>query len=227
MKRIKPNLRTKNITVALLKSCRPKQWTKNILIFAVILFSFIFNKLVFINCLLGFISFCFISSSIYLFNDIKDISKDKIHPQKKFRPIANGDLPIDIAIKSSILFAFISLIFGYLISFKFLLIIIIYGIIQIAYCLRLKKEPILDVLCIASGFMLRALSGVVASEIGFSPWFILTIGLLALFLAVEKRKAELNFYIKESILTREILDKYTLPLLERYENLLATSTFIS
>ena len=156
-----------------------------------------------------------------------DISKDKLHPKKKFRPIANGDLPIYIAIKSSILLAFTSLIIGYLIPFKFFLIIISYAIIQISYCLKLKKVPILDVLCIASGFMLRALSGVTASEIGFSPWFILTIGLLALFLAVEKRKAELNFYIKESILTREILNKYTLPLLERYENLLATSTFIS
>ena len=227
MEKINPNLRTKIIALSLFKSCRPKQWTKNILIFAVILFSFIFNKLVFINCLLGFISFCFISSAIYLFNDIKDISKDRLHPQKKFRPIPNGNLPIRIAIKSSIFLAFIGFILGYLISFKFLIIIIIYVTIQIAYCLRLKKEPILDVLCIASGFMLRALSGVVASEIGFSPWFILTIGLLALFLAVEKRKAELNFYIKESVLTREILDKYTLPLLERYENLLATSTFIS
>ena len=227
MEKLHPDLRTKIIALSLFKSCRPKQWTKNFLIFAVILFSFIFDKLVFINCLLGFISFCFISSAIYLFNDIKDISKDKLHPQKKFRPIPNGDLPIDIAIKSSILLAITSIIFGYLISFKFFIIIIIYGIIQIAYSLRLKKVPILDVLCIGSGFMLRALSGVAASEIGFSPWFILTIGLLALFLAIEKRKAELNFYIKESILTREILNKYTLPLLERYENLLATSTFIS
>ena len=227
MSKINPNLKTKTIALSLFKSCRPKQWSKNFLIFAVILFSFIFNKLVFINCFLGFISFCCISSAIYLFNDIKDISKDKLHPQKKFRPIANGNLPINLATKSSLFLGLISLIFGYLISFKFLLIIIIYMIIQIAYCLRLKKEPILDVLCIASGFMLRALSGVTASGIGFSPWFILTISLLALFLAVEKRKAELNFYIKESILTREILNKYTLPLLERYENLLATSTFIS
>ncbi len=227
MKKKYPNLRTKTIALSLIKSCRPKQWTKNILIFAVILFSFIFNKYVFINCLLGFISFCFISSSIYLFNDIKDISKDKLHPQKKLRPIPSGNLPIKIALKSSLFFALIGLIFGYLISYKFLIIILIYVTIQIAYCFRLKKEPILDVLCIGSGFMLRALSGVTASGIGFSPWFILTIGLLALFLAVEKRKAELNLYIKESILTRDILKKYTLPLLERYENLLATSTFIS
>lgn len=227
MEKINHDLSIKFISLALLKSCRPRQWTKNILIFAVILFSFVFNKIVFFNCFLAFISFCCISSAIYIFNDIKDISKDKLHPTKRFRPIAKGDLPLNIAINSSLLLAIVSLIFGYFISIKFLIIIITYGIIQIAYCIKLKKEPILDVLCIASGFLLRALSGVVSSDISFSPWFILTVGLLALFLAIEKRKAELNFYIKEDILTREILKKYSIPLLERYESLLASSTFIS
>ena len=103
----------------------------------------------------------------------------------------------------------------------------LYGTIQILYCIRLKKEPLLDIICIASGFLLRAISGVIASGLNFSPWFILTIGLLALFLAVEKRKAELIFYKETSILTRETLEKYSLPLLQRYESLLSTSTFIS
>ena len=113
---------------------------------------------------------------------------------------------------------------GYFISFKFVLILTLYGIIQILYCIRLKKEPLLDIICIASGFLLRAISGVIASGLNFSPWFILTIGLLALFLAVEKGKLT-YFYKETSILTRETLEKYSLPLLQRYESLLSSSTF--
>ena len=215
------------ILYSLFKACRPIQWTKNLLVFAVILFSFRFNKFIFINSSFAFISFCFISSSIYLFNDIRDISKDKLHPNKRNRPIAKGDLSISIAKFSSIFFSILGLFIGSLISAKFLIIIILYSVIQILYCVKLKKEPLLDIICIASGFLLRGISGVIASGIEFSPWFILTIGLLALFLAVEKRKAELIFYKETSILTRDTLKKYSLPLLQRYESLLSTSTFIS
>ena len=227
MQRIKTNFNTNKLFLSLLKSCRPQQWTKNLLVFAALLFSFVFDSDVFINCSLAFISFCCISSSIYLFNDIKDISKDKLHPKKRNRPIAKGELPLFIAKNTSFLLAIISLIIGYLISTKLLIIIFIYIIIQISYCIKLKKVPILDILCIASGFLLRAVSGVITLGKGFSPWFMLTIGLLALFIAVEKRKTELNFYFKKNILTRDILKRYSIPLLERYESLLASSTFIS
>ena len=215
------------IFLSLLKACRPIQWTKNLLVFAVILFSFKLNKLILINSFYAFISFCFISSAIYLINDIRDIRKDKLHPKKRYRPIPKGDISLNLVKFSSIFLATLGLFIGYLISIKFLLIIIIYGVIQILYCIRLKKEPLLDIICIASGFLLRAISGVIASGLNFSPWFILTIGLLALFLAVEKRKAELIFYKETSILTRETLEKYSLPLLQRYESLLSSSTFIS
>ncbi len=227
MQKINRNLYINNILIALLKSCRPQQWTKNILVFAALLFSFLFDSDIFLNCLYAFASFCCISSSIYLFNDIKDISKDKLHPKKKYRPIARGDLPLNLAKKFSFLLAIISLILGFLISVKFLIIIFFYIVIQLAYCIKLKKVPILDILCIASGFLLRAIAGVISLGIGFSPWFMLTIGLLALFIAVEKRKSELNLYLKNKILTRDILKSYSIPLLERYESLLASSTLIS
>tara|TARA_Y100001968_G_scaffold330729_1_gene383382 strand:+ start:1220 stop:2146 length:927 start_codon:yes stop_codon:yes gene_type:complete len=217
----------KILAVSLLKACRPSQWTKNFLVFAAPLFSFQFDPAIWINSVIAFITFCLISGAIYLFNDIQDIASDRIHPAKRFRPIASGNLPVPIALFSSISLFLCSIILALVISIKLGLIILMYGLIQIAYCLRLKKEPLLDILCISSGFLLRALAGVLASDLSFSPWFILTVGLLALFLAVEKRKAELRYYKKSEILTRQVLKRYSLPLLLRFENLLASSAFIS
>ena len=97
MQNINLNLNINNLFIALLKSCRPQQWTKNLLVFAALLFSFIFDADVLLNCILAFLSFCCISSSIYLFNDIRDISKDKLHPKKRYRPIAKGELNLNIA----------------------------------------------------------------------------------------------------------------------------------
>ena len=216
-----------SIIYSLIKACRPIQWTKNILVFACILFSFQFNKTIFLNSIYGFISFCLASSAIYIFNDIRDISKDKLHPYKKFRPIAKGELSKSFATYCYLSIGFFALYIAFFISKVFFLIISLYLVIQISYCIELKRKPILDIFCIASGFLLRALSGVLATGVSFSPWFILTISLLALFLAVEKRKAELIIYKKTSILTRDILKKYTLPLLLRYESLLVSGTFIS
>lgn len=216
-----------SITFSLIKACRPIQWTKNFLVFASILFSFQFSKVIFLNSIYGFISFCLVSSAIYLFNDIRDISKDKLHPYKKFRPIAKGEISKSLATFCYLFLSFLGLFIAFHISKLFLFIISLYIIIQIAYCLELKRKPILDIFCIASGFLLRALSGVIATGVNFSPWFILTIALLALFLAVEKRKAELITFKETSILTRDILKIYTLPLLLRYESLLVSGTFIS
>ena len=213
--------------ISFFKAIRPIQWSKNLLVFASLLFSFQLNQYILIKSFYGFISFCFISSAIYLFNDIRDISKDKLHPTKRYRPIASGKIPKTFAKIASLIFVLISLKIAQSISYQFLFIILLYLLIQIAYCIRLKREPLLDIFCIASGFLLRAISGLVATELRFSPWFILTIGLLALFLAVEKRKAELFYYKKTSILTRDILKSYSLPLLLRYESLLVSGTFIS
>ena len=215
------------ILISLIKALRPIQWTKNLIVFSPILFSLKVNPYILEGSFYAFTSFCLISSAIYLFNDIRDIENDKLHPRKCLRPIAKGDLSPSLALFSSFALGTISLLIGFLISKIFLTIIILYGLIQISYSVRLKKEPLLDIFCIASGFLLRALSGVVASGLEFSPWFILTISLLTLFLAVEKRKAELIFYKQTSILTRDILAYYSLPLLQRYENLLASGTFIS
>ena len=215
------------IIPSLIISIRPKQWTKNLLVFSALVFAFKFNIEILWSNSLTFISFCLISSSIYLINDLLDIKNDRLHPIKKFRPIPNGELSKKEVILSALLLSLVSIYLSYLISLKLVFIISIYFISQIFYCIRLKKEPILDLLSISSGFLLRALSGVIASDLSFSPWFALSIGLLSLFLAVEKRKAELKLYIESGVLTRSVLNRYSLELLNRYENVLTSSTFVS
>ena len=199
---------------SLIISIRPKQWTKNLLVFSALIFAFEFNIESLWNTSLAFISFCLISSSIYLINDLLDIKNDRLHPIKKYRPIPNGELSKLDVLFFALILTLSSIFLSFLISTKLVLVISLYFLSQVYYCIRLKKEPILDLLSISSGFLLRALSGVIASDLSFSPWFALSIGLLSLFLAVEKRKAELKLYLNSGVLNR-------------YENVLTSSTFVS
>jgi 4-hydroxybenzoate polyprenyltransferase len=132
-----------------------------------------------------------------------------------------------LAISLSLVLAIISLFISALLSVYLLLTILIYAIIQILYCVSLKRIPVVDLFCISSGFLLRALSGAAASKILVSPWFLLTVGLLALFLAIEKRKAELRISCVEQGSTRSVLRRYSLSLLLRLESIVATSSFMS
>lgn len=132
-----------------------------------------------------------------------------------------------MAMMASLLLAIISLILAAYVSALLAGVILAYGLIQVGYCLRLKREPLLDLFCIASGFLLRAIAGGVAAGLMISPWFLLTVGLLALFLAVEKRKAELQLVQGTGEITRKVLERYSLPLLLRLESTVATSAFMS
>ena len=217
-------MKTKYIYIA----CRPKQWPKNLLVFAAPLFTFSSDLDIWLNSSISLIAFCLISSSIYLINDSLDIKSDRNHPEKKNRPIASGL----ITKKEALFYAGLLIVCSLIISKTFVnlslsSVILIYLLIQLCYCIRLKNEPILDLFCISSGFLLRAIAGGVAANLAISPWFLLTIGLLALFLAVEKRKAELRISSDNSFITRKVLEKYSLPLLLRLENLSATSSFIA
>ena len=153
MKAIISKINLLSLLVSFFKAIRPIQWSKNLLVFASLLFSFQFNQYIFLKSFYGFISFCFVSSAIYLFNDIRDISKDKLHPIKRFRPIASGKISKLFAKISSLTLGLISLKIAHLISYQFLFIILLYILIQIAYCIRLKREPLLDIFCISSGFL--------------------------------------------------------------------------
>ena len=211
----------------LIKACRPKQWAKNLLVFAAPFFSFSIDIEIWISTFIGFIAFCLVSSSVYLINDVIDIENDRKHPTKRFRPIASGSVSITEAFIFSSLTLITSLFISHYINQGFLLTIIIYFLIQMLYCIKLKNEPIIDIFCISSGFLLRAISGVQSSDSQFSPWFLLSIGLLALFLAIEKRKAELQNMISLKIKTRKSLERYSLSLLKRLEPVVSTSAFMS
>lgn len=213
----------KNLTI----SCRPRQWTKNFLIFAAPLYNFQYEFEIWLNSFIAIIGFCLISSSIYLLNDSIDYKLDKKHPKKKYRPIASDKISIKFALIFSFFLFITSLSLGLIVSKSLVWILILYWMIQIFYCLYLKNKVLLDIFCIASGFILRASAGLVAPSLPNSPWFILSIGLLALYLAIEKRKAELNRSLKTSIITRKVLKSYSFPLLVRLESLVATSSFIT
>ena len=162
-----------------------------------------------------------------MLNDSLDVEADRQHPRKRYRPIAAGQVSVPLALTTSALLAVLSLTLAAAVSAPLAGVILAYGLIQVGYCLRLKREPLLDLFCIAAGFLLRAMAGGVAAGLALSPWFLLTVGLLALFLAVEKRKAELQIALGRGVMTRQVLERYSLPLLLRLEGLVSTSAFMS
>tara|TARA_Y100001933_G_scaffold257775_1_gene304714 strand:- start:532 stop:1434 length:903 start_codon:yes stop_codon:yes gene_type:complete len=212
---------------SLIEAIRPRHWTKNLLVFLAPLLTFSFNYEVWSKSFISFLIFNLAASSIYLINDVIDYKSDRAHPKKKFRSIASGKLSRSNAIIISFFLLLSALISSFKLNTFLFAIIVLYLLIQIIYCLKLKKEPLLDIFCIAAGFLLRSISGGAASSLFISPWFILTIGLLALFLALEKRKAELRLYKVSGIKTRKVLDQYSMPLLLRFESIVSTGSFIT
>lgn len=211
----------------LMVACRPRQWPKNLLVFAAPLFAFRFEADVWLRAGGALVAFCLISSAIYLLNDCLDVEADRAHPSKRHRPIAAGQVTVPAALCMAAVLAVLSLLLATSITPALAWVVLLYGLIQVGYCVQFKRMPLLDLFCIASGFLLRAIAGVVAGGFGFSPWFLLTVGLLALFLAIEKRKAELRLARDLGVMTRKVLERYSLPLLLRLESLVATSSFMS
>lgn len=213
--------------VPYLTALRPRQWTKNLVVFAAPLFAFSINLQSFLGSLLAFVLFCCASSSFYLLNDIKDIESDRQHPIKCKRPIAAGLVSIPVAIGMVVVLLGSALILGWLRSRPLGATIIGYALLQIAYNLKLKHTVILDIFTIATGFVLRAYAGAAATEIVLSPWFILCVAMLALFLGIEKRKAELRLLEIQGGKTRAVLKHYSLPLLIRMESTVTTGTLVA
>ena len=215
-------------SIAILTSAsRVRQWSKNLLVFAAAIFSREQSFDIWWSCGLACLSFCFISSSIYLLNDILDLDADRNHPIKRFRPIASGKLSIKTAVILSMGWCVASLLLAWSVNWGVVGSIVLYGFVQLGYCFGLKRQPLIDLFCIASGFLLRAIAGVAAASGTWSPWFLLTVGLLALFLAVEKRKAELRTALDRGVITRKVLLRYSLPLLQRLESIVASSSFMA
>jgi 4-hydroxybenzoate polyprenyltransferase len=215
---------------ALLKTMRPRQWvTKNIFLFAAIVFDkqlFIFDS--FLRTLAGFALFCLISSSVYIFNDIADIEADRQHPEKKKRPIPSGKLPLSAAWAADILLVMFTLGAGYLLAPSFAYVIGLYFLINVAYSKWLKHIPIIDVLMLSAGFVLRVGAGVTLIQVErFSPWLYVVMTLLSLFLGFGKRRAELALLAQGAGSHRRVLDGYTLPLLDQYIMIVSGTTIVA
>lgn len=214
---------------ALIKAMRPRQWTKNGFVF----FGLIFDKQLFIvepflRTLEGFFLFCLISSAVYLFNDISDVEADRNHPEKKFRPIASGKLPVNVATFAAIILTIVSLALGYLLSPMFALILTAYLITNLLYSRWLKHVAILDVLIVSSGFVFRVAAGVALITVErFSPWLYMITILFSLYIGLGKRRAELNLLSEAASSHRKVFDGYTIPLLDQYITIVSGMTIVA
>ncbi len=212
---------------AYVTALRPRQWTKNLVVFAAPLFAFSINLQSFLGSLLALALFCATSSSFYLFNDIVDVESDRQHPVKCKRPIAAGLVSVPIALGMAVVLLVSAITIAWIQSHVLGATILAYAILQVAYNLRLKKVAILDIGVIATGFVLRAYGGAVATNITLSSWFVICTAMLALFLAIEKRKAELRLTYIKGTKPRAVLRRYSLPLLHRMENIVTTGTVVT
>ena len=214
---------------ALIKTMRPRQWTKNVFLFAALVFDKqLLNPLAFLHTLAGFGLFCLISSSVYIFNDLADVESDRKHPDKKHRPIAAGTLPVGAAWTAGVLLVILSISLGLLLTPNFGRVLALYLLINLAYSKWLKHVPILDVLIIAAGFVLRVHAGVTLIHVQrFSPWLYVVMTLLSLFLGFGKRRAELALLAQGAGSHRKVLDGYTLPLLDQYILIVSGTTIVA
>jgi len=214
-----PLPRRRGVMLALLVSLRPKQWTKNLLLFAGLLFTLDQPPRVphpVQNAALGFLLFSLLSSVVYLVNDLADRESDRNHPKKCRRPIAAGELSPTLAMAAAITLGIVSLSAAFKLSVSFGWVAVVYFLITLAYSFRLKHVVILDVLTLAAGFVLRAIAGAFVINVHISDWLILCTLMLALFLGLSKRRAEL-IAIQETgtVGTRRILDEYSPAMLDQ------------
>lgn len=208
-------------------SLRPKHWIKNVFIFAGPFFSLKLFKLCNFNKLvLGFVYWCLITSAMYLFNDILDRKKDALHPHKKKRPLASGLLDVKIAYLFWIFLSFISITLAIKLNINFAIFIILYFLVNVIYSIYLKHIFILDVMCIASGFVFRVISGAVLINVGFSEWIIMCTLLLSLLLGFGKRQEELTSLEENAVYHRKALREYDKGFLQHIPYVLVSSTIV-
>ena len=217
------------ILSGLLRTMRPKQWTKNGFIFAAIVFDRQLTHLpALLDTLAGAFLFCLLSSTVYIINDLVDMKADRMHPERRLRPLASGQLPVAVALGAVLLL--IGLIFplAFWLSPAFAAICLVYFGLMLAYSFRLKHVPLVDVLVIALGFVLRVRAGVMLIEVErFSPWLYVMTTMIALYLGFGKRRAELSLLAGDSGAHRRVLEGYTLPLLDQLITIVSSTTIIA
>lgn len=216
--------------MGLLLTMRPKQWTKNVFfVFPAIIFDRQLNDpTALLRVIIAAMLLILMSGTVYIINDWVDIEKDKQHPTKKDRPLPSGQLPKQVALIAVVVIPIVTLFISYQVDIGLTAVLLIYLLIQIAYSFVLKNVVLIDVLTVTAGFVLRVLAGVVVIDVAnFSPWLYACSGLLALFLAVGKRRQELVTLGEHAKQTRPIFEHYNLALLDDMLRFVTTSTFIA
>lgn len=211
----------------ILLSTRPRQWVKNLFVLAALVFSEnLFSGSQLQRSLAGLGCFCLLSGAIYLFNDVFDLERDQQHPRKSKRPIPSGNLSVPVALLAGSLLLASALWAAHELSASFFVVVSVYAGTNLAYSYRLKRVVLVDVLIVASGFLLRALGGALIIQVRISDWFILCIFTLALFLATVKRRQELVKLQGAAGEHRPILAEYSVGYLDQVISVLTSATIV-
>jgi 4-hydroxybenzoate polyprenyltransferase len=212
----------------LLASLRPEQWTKNLFVFAGVLFGgHLMDGQAIARAVAAFVVFCALSGVVYIFNDLIDRAVDQQHPLKRLRPIASGRLAPDVALVSAAVLGTAALVASFLISRVFGGLAVAYVVLLVVYSLTLKHLVIIDALTIAAGFVLRAAAGAVAVSVPISHWLLVCTTLLALFLVLSKRRHELTLLADGAMTHRPILEEYSPYLLDQMIAVVTASTLVA
>ncbi len=213
---------------ALLKTMRPRQWVKNVVVFAALIFDVKFMQPEpLLRTVVAFVLFCLVSSAVYLLNDLVDIEKDRVHPTKRYRPLAAGVLEPWVAVVAMLLLLGVSIPIAFAMDWMLGVILLSYFVLNVGYSFYLKNVVILDAMTVAAGFVLRVAAGAVVVDVArFSPWLYMGITMIALLIALGKRRAELMSLAGEAGNHRVILDDYTLPFLDQLLGIVTASTIV-
>jgi decaprenyl-phosphate phosphoribosyltransferase len=205
----------RNVVAGVIKAIRPRQWVKNVLVFAAPVaalgddrYAYDYRE-VLVRVLLAFVVFSLAASAVYLVNDARDVEADRAHPTKRFRPIAAGVVPEWLAYALAVVLGVASLAISWMVTPNLTLVMAIYIGIQLAYCFGLKHQPVIDICIVSSGFLIRAIAGGVAAGVPLSQWFLLMMAFGSLFMAAGKRYAELQLAERTGAKIRKSLESYT------------------
>jgi len=218
---------------ALIRSVRPTQWTKNGLLFAGALFAHdLTDPRIVLRSVLGFVCFCMLSGAIYLANDLRDLEADRLHPVKRKRPIASGDLPASWASAALVTIIVAACALAWFLGPTFSITAVAFLLINFLYNFQLKRLVLLDVISISTGFVLRAIAGVelirpIEPNVEISPWLLVCTFFLALFLGFGKRRQEIVVHQERAGEQRVVLKQYTVELLDMLNTLCAGTTLVA
>lgn len=212
----------------LIRSLRPSQWPKNVFVLAPLIFgSRLGDAAAVVRALLALVAFCAIASAVYLVNDLRDREEDRQHPLKRLRPLAAGTLKVPVAIAAIVVLAAAAAALGAWLGAGFALVLGVYFALNLLYTLWFKQMVILDVMCIALGFVLRVLAGAQATQVEVSSWLFLCTTFLALFLAFSKRRHEITLLAAGASGQRSVLDQYSPAFLDQMINVVTASAVVS